>query len=139
MRDTNEHFTLTYLVMKSIKGKCLECGQTFSGREGKKFCDDVCRSAYNNKRYRKNNSLMRSINRTLAKNRQILENLNPKGKARVAKNTLIQLGFNFSYFTSIYETREGRRYYFCYEQGYFFLDDNWLALVIRKEYVANRA
>ena len=47
----------------------------------------------------------------------------------------MERGFKFSYFTNIYETQAGKKYYFCYDQGYLELDNDWYALVVKKEYV----
>lgn len=117
---------------------CLECGQPLKGRADKKFCDDTCRSAYNNRDMRDATNLVRKVNRTLAKNRKILTTLNPHGKSKATLEQLISEGFDFNYFTSIYETQKGGRYYFCYEQGYIFLAENELALVVKQEYVDRR-
>lgn len=114
---------------------CLECNEPIRGRSDKKFCDDACRNAYNNRERRQVSNLMRNVNRRLAKNRKILEYLNPKGKSKTTKEALLLKGFDFNYFTSIYETRKGGRYFFVYEQGYIFLEDNSIALVIQGEYV----
>jgi len=71
----------------------------------------------------------------LRKNRRILEALNPNGKSKVSKNKLLLNGFNFDYFTNVYKTKSGKVYYFCYEQGYLQLKDDYYALVIKSEYV----
>lgn len=36
--------------------KCLQCGREFVGRTDKKFCSNVCRSAYNNHKYKTENN-----------------------------------------------------------------------------------
>lgn len=124
--------------MSKKKGTCLECGTKFSGRRDKKFCDDTCRAAFNNRKYKSSITLVRQINRVLAKNRKILEQLNPEGTTRVRREVLLQMGFNFHYNTNLYETREGKCYYFCYDYGYIFLTEDLLALVIRKDYVTKK-
>lgn len=58
-----------------------------------------------------------------------MEELNPFGKTKVPKKKLVDKGFNFNYFTSIYRTKTGNTYYFCYEQGYLPLEDDFYALV----------
>ncbi len=77
---------------------------------------------------------MRNINRRLARNRKILEQLNPGGKTKIHRQKLVNEGFDFNHFTSIYETRKGLRYYFVYEQGYLPLGGDWIALVIKTGY-----
>lgn len=114
--------------------RCLACGQPIMGRADKKYCDDTCRSAYNNRRNGRKVNLLRNVNRVLSRNRQILAELNPHGKARVRRELLVQQGFNFEYFTSLYETRKGARYFFCYDQGYLLLNNDEVVLVVKQEY-----
>lgn len=78
---------------------------------------------------------MRNVNNILRKNRRILEKYNPEGKSKVHRSRLHDEGFKFSYFTNVYRTRSGKTYYFCYEQGYLPIDNDWYALVVRQEYV----
>ena len=114
---------------------CLECGEKIIGREDKKFCSDGCRNSFNNKINKDSNNFMRNINNILRKNRRILAELNPTGKATVTKTDLLDEGFKFSYFTNEYKTKTGKVYRFCYEHGYLQLENNLFALVFRKEYV----
>ncbi len=109
--------------------KCIDCGEELIGRIDKKFCNDLCRNNYNNKVNKDINNLVRNINSILRRNRRILVELTPKGKARVAKEKLILKGFNFNFYTSTYTTKTGNTYYFCYEYGYLHLEDDYLALV----------
>lgn len=115
--------------------ECLECKEPIKGRSDKKFCSDACRNSYNNKFNKDSTNLMRSVNRTLRKNRLILKHLNPNGKGKTRKSTLIQNGFDFTYHTNVYSTKTGKTYYFCYEQGYLILENDYIALVERQEYV----
>jgi predicted nucleic acid-binding Zn ribbon protein len=114
---------------------CLECGDKLVGRADKKFCSDSCRIAYNNRLNSDETNYMRNVNAVLRKNRRILQALNPTGKTRVSREKLLEKGFDFSYFTSQYKTREGSVYYYCYEQGYLELENNQFLLVIKKETV----
>ncbi|WMJ75539.1 hypothetical protein RCC89_20600 [Cytophagaceae bacterium ABcell3] len=115
--------------------KCLECQQFFQGRSDKKFCSDYCRNAWHNRQNGGANHLMRTVNSVLRKNRRILAECNPDGKARMSKERLMAMGFNFNYFTNIYRTNSGKAYYFCYDQGYLELEDETVTLVVRQEYV----
>lgn len=112
-----------------MEKKCPECNTTFKGRIDKKFCSDTCRNAYNNRTGRHINNMVRNVNRVLAKNYRILDQLNPNGKSKTGRDVLIAKGFDFTHHTSIYETKKGNRYYFCYDQGYILLDENAVALV----------
>lgn len=117
------------------KRSCLECDTEFFGRRDKKFCCDQCRNNYNNRLNSDASNFVRNINNTLRKNRRILAELNPTGKTKLHRDKLLSKGFNFSYFTNIYTTKAGKVYHFCYDQGYLLLDNDYLALVIRQEYV----
>ena len=114
---------------------CIECGEKITGRVDKKFCSDLCRNSYNNSRSRDKNNLMRKVNGILRKNRTILESHNPNGKGKVSKEKLLKQGFDFSYYTNVYTTKAGKQYFFCYEQGYLPIENDYLALVIKKEYI----
>ncbi len=65
-----------------------------------------------------------------------MKKMNPKGKTKISLQKLALEGFNFDYFTNIYETKAGKKYYFCYDQGYLRLEKDLLALVERETYVA---
>ncbi|WP_236972327.1 hypothetical protein [Membranihabitans marinus] len=114
---------------------CLQCGKILIGRADKKYCDADCRSTYNNQLNRSQNNLVRQINRILGRNRRILKSLNPTGKTRVHRKTLLKAKFDFNYFTNIYKTQKGHIYYFCYDQGYILLENDYCALVERQDYV----
>lgn len=115
--------------------KCEECGAEMKGRSDKRFCSDSCRSAFHNRMNSDASNFVRNVNNILRKNRRILEENNPKGKARVHRDKLLEQGFKFTYFTNEYITKSGNIYRFCYEQGYIELDDDMVALVIRQGYV----
>lgn len=108
---------------------CLECGDKIVGREDKKFCSDGCRNAYNNKINKDSNNFMRTINNRLRKNYRILSELNTEGKSKTTKHKLLSKGFDFEYFTNILQTKSGNTYYFLYDQGYMYLDNDFYMLV----------
>jgi hypothetical protein len=114
---------------------CLECGEEIIGRIDKKFCSDQCRNTYNNRLNRDDINLARRINRILRKNRKVLAEVNVNGKTRVSKRKLLDMGYNFDYHTNIYETQNGKRYYFCYDQGIVETDEGYYTVVERQEYV----
>jgi|SRR5690554_2148733 len=118
-----------------MKQLCLECGEKIKGRVDKKFCDDQCRNTYNNRQKRDQNNFIRNVNNILRKNRRILATLAPKGKGKANKDELLQKGFDFTYYTNTYTTKDDRTYYYCYDFAYLELDNNWYALVKRKEWV----
>lgn len=121
-------------MIRPPKKHCLECGDELMGRVDKKFCNDQCRTTY----YRKQNldaiHLIQDINNQLKKNRAILLQFNKTGKATVRKSKLDKAGFNFSLYTSSFTTKEGRNYYFNYDQGYAMLENDFVLLVVHQDY-----
>ncbi len=119
-------------MAKSAEKACLECEGKLIGRVDKKFCSDQCRVSYNNKLNGNATNYMRSVNSILRKNRRILLDLNTTGKTKVGKEKLSQKGFNFTYHTGWYRIKDGSIYYFCYEQGYLEIENNFYLLVQKK-------
>ncbi|MCF6212604.1 MAG: hypothetical protein L3J45_01110 [Flavobacteriaceae bacterium] len=111
---------------------CLECGDPLKGRSDKKFCSDYCRNAYNNKVNKDSKNLIRNTNNRLRKNYKILTDLNTTGKTKVTRSKLIQHNFDFNFFTSIYTTKTGNTYYYCYNQGYLALENDFYLLIKRE-------
>ena len=123
------------MTQEKEKRHCLECKTEIYGRSDKKFCSDYCRNEQHNKVNRDATNYMRKVNNVLRKNRRILEKFNPNGKSKVKESTLMEEGYNFAYHTNVYNTKKGGKYYFCYDQGYLDLGNEWFALVVKKEYV----
>jgi hypothetical protein len=112
---------------------CLSCNSELHGRADKKFCDDQCRTTYNNQ-FKINTNVIKDINAILKKNRKILHDLTPaeQGKTTVTEKKLLEKGFNFNYLTHHYITKAGTRYTFCYEYGYLKLEGSLYMLVKRQ-------
>ncbi|PTT71848.1 MULTISPECIES: hypothetical protein [unclassified Chryseobacterium] len=108
---------------------CLECGEKIIGRSDKKFCNDACRNAYNNKQNKDSSNLMRNINNKLRKNYRILTEVNTNGKTKVAKSKLDGLGFDFDYITNLKVYKNGSEYKFIYDYGYKLLEDDFVLIV----------
>ncbi len=123
------------MVNSESKNNCLECGTRLMGRIDKKFCNDQCRSVYNNRENRISGDYFRKVNTILRKNRKILEKLMVGEKSKTTKEKLLINGFNFYYYTNIYSTQQGKNYYFVYELGYLELENEEYALVRKKDYV----
>jgi predicted nucleic acid-binding Zn ribbon protein len=111
------------------KRLCPVCSDPISGRIDKKFCSDQCRNSFNNERFNMGNAQVQKVNRLLKKNYNILTELNESGKTRVSRSKLLQQGFDFNYFTGIYETQKGNSYRLCYNQGYLALADDYYLLI----------
>lgn len=116
-----------------MEKSCLECNEKIVGREDKKFCTDGCRNAYNNKINKDTTNYMRNINNKLRKNYRILMELNTEGKTKTTQTKLVNKGFDFEFFTSILNTKNGNVYYFLYDQGYMALENDYYILV-KKEF-----
>ncbi|MBM3452447.1 MAG: hypothetical protein FJX84_04805 [Bacteroidetes bacterium] len=114
---------------------CKECGHKLLGRKDQKFCSDYCRNSFNNKLNEDANASVRKINAILRKNRRILEKLNPNGKTTLDSLRLADEGFNFHYFTNIFSTKTGKHYRFCYDYGYYEIENNKYVIVKKEDYV----
>lgn len=112
---------------------CPECGEQIKGRVDKKFCSDMCRNAFNNKANSDSNNYVRNINNALRKNRRILEDLLQGEKITVAKQKLVDKGFNFRYYTNQLVTRNNHTYNYCYEFGYLAIENELILIVKRKQ------
>ena len=117
------------LLMKN----CLECLEKIVGREDKKFCSDGCRNSYNNKINKDSNNFMRNVNNKLRKNYRILSELNVEGKSKTSRAKLSSKGFDFEFFTNILNTKTGNTYYYVYDQGFRYLENDYV-LLVRKNF-----
>lgn len=108
---------------------CLDCGTPIVGRSDKKFCSDYCRNNYHNRQNKNTNNYVRKINYVLKRNRRILESFYPGETRKVHRSYLKLEGFDFNYFTSVFQNHNGHIYYFCYDLGYVPLDNDYIALV----------
>jgi len=119
------------------KKKCLQCGKLIIGRTDKKYCSDQCRSTYHYNISAEFNSFKSLVHEILRKNRDILAVLNPSGKCIVDKQILLGKKFNFSFYTTIYRTKGGHVYWFCYDYGFRkLLKNNEYQLVRWQSYMA---
>ncbi|HZV70529.1 MAG TPA: hypothetical protein VFG10_13330 [Saprospiraceae bacterium] len=121
--------------MATEKKYCKECNEQIHGRRDKLYCSDYCRAHHFNNRDVEISNFMRRVNYIIRKNRNILSDLNTKGKTKAHREKLMDAGINFDYFTNVYRTRAGKVYYFCYDQGYLELEDDYFALVVKENYV----
>jgi hypothetical protein len=100
------------------KKKCMQCGNTIVGRTDKKFCSNTCRSRYFYSLNAEFSSHKAKVHEILRKNREILAAFNPSDKCIVVnKHLLEEKEFNFNFFTTIYRTKSGNVYWFCYDYG----------------------
>ena len=126
---------ITFEVMTTER-KCLDCGEKLRGRADQKFCSDQCRNNYNNSLNSDSIAIVRNTNNALRKNRRILEEIvqeKKDGKGITNLKTLSKAGFNFDLITSIYTTKTGNVYYFCYEYGYQKLENDAFIVIQRNK------
>ncbi|MEG2079532.1 hypothetical protein [Chryseobacterium sp.] len=109
--------------------ECIECGEKIIGRSDKKFCNDACRNAFNNKQNKDSSNLMRNVNNKLRRNYKILNTINIEGKTKITKAKLHGLGFDFNYFTNLKVYKNGSEYKFIYDQGYKILEEDFVLIV----------
>ncbi|MBL4675664.1 MAG: hypothetical protein JKY70_05595 [Mucilaginibacter sp.] len=108
---------------------CLECGQPLGpGRDDRKYCNDICRTAYNNRRRKdeviKSPETLASVNPEFQKlyeillaNRTTLMMWDTYKEEPYMLIDLLGKGFNLKYFTSECEI-EGLPFKFCFDYGY---------------------
>ncbi|MEY3096871.1 MAG: hypothetical protein RL647_461 [Bacteroidota bacterium] len=104
----------------NVSNTCKECGDKLKGRADKVFCNDACRSAFNNRRNREQLDPLKSINRVLVKNRRILKEVYELsgGQSTIPMRRLENKGFLFNFFTHTEEPNKGNCYRYCYDFGY---------------------
>lgn len=120
-------------MQEVIKKLCLECKEPLRGRADKKFCNDFCRNAYNNRQNTDQNNFMRQVNAILRRNRRLMEGHIRPGEelGKVPRQRLLGEGFDFRYHTHQYANKKGQIYTFCYDYGYLPLENDWLLIVRR--------
>jgi hypothetical protein len=109
---------------------CLDCGERLKGRSDKKFCNDHCRNNFNNKLNRDEMNFIRNVQNILRRNRRILSELVP---GKVHRDELIARGFNFIFHTHSYREKDGKTYYFCFDQGYCACEKDYYLLITGDE------
>jgi hypothetical protein len=78
---------------------------------------------------------VRNVHGLLRKNRRILADLYDDNKHRIHKDALFALGYNFSFFTHVIETSDGRKYHYCFEYGYRETGNDFIELNQNSRYI----
>jgi hypothetical protein len=109
---------------------CHYCEKTIKGRIDKKFCNDACRSSYNNCHSKKKKSHpIEKINLILQENRDILIKLSGKfGNRLVKEEIFVASGFHFNFHTHTLHLKKQIKYY-CYDMGYIKKNDQGYLIV----------
>jgi hypothetical protein len=140
-------------TLEVVERTCKDCGAVLGpGRDDRLYCDSACKTNYNNRRRRQHQKLtdqleeleqlsipdyIKQIQEIQLNNRLILESLCSEEKAgRIRMRDLIGKGFNPKFMTSVAEpTRSGRVYHFCFEYGYYLVDNGYALIVCRRREV----
>lgn len=98
--------------------KCPECGKPLWGRADKKFCNDHCKSLFNNRTSILRLDRVKQINTILRRNRNILQNQLREQLIQVNLEELHIKGFDPRFYTHCVTHRNGKHIYYCYDVGY---------------------
>ena len=79
---------------------------------------------------------LKTIPKIILNNYQILKQLRNRKLTKVKRRQLEELKFNFKYITSTYVTKSASTYYFCFDLGYLFLENDWILLVEQESQVS---
>ena len=121
---------------------CLDCGQPIKvGRSDKKFCDDTCRTSYNNRQKEQKQepaeqklpAYITDINEILADNWRILKECLGNHETCLMKvRDLSGRKFSFKFFTSE-RINDGDQdvYYFCYDMGYKYVEEDRKVVIVQ--------
>jgi len=117
--------------MYTVKKYCHYCGSLVHGRADKKFCNDGCRSSYNNGRKEVYGDVVRVTNSLLSRNRRILSKVLEEGVETIKfpKDRMSLMGFNFNYHSHHLPDSMGRNYWFCYDYGYMDMGNGWITII----------
>jgi predicted nucleic acid-binding Zn ribbon protein len=104
---------------------CLKILDPAHGRPDRRFCSDVCRSAFHNKKRQQQDSEIIRVNRILELNFEILQDsLGEEKSVSIARETLLRRGFSFDYYTQV-----NGDYKFCYTYGYTSRKEKYILIV----------
>jgi hypothetical protein len=125
--------------------KCLECGEPLgAGRDDRKFCNDICRTAYNNRRRKEHpgrdqaraygqNPAFDKVFSVLINNRNMLELHDLYVAEPYMLRDLLGKGFNLKYFTSEYAMDGVGVFRFCLDYGYHITESGKVYIIERPE------
>lgn len=97
---------------------CQFCQKNILGRTDKKFCNDHCRSAFNNKKYSQQFLSIKDVDRMLKRNRNILAYMFEHTATSIEERKFMEMGFIFQFHTHVKKLKNGQQIVFCYDYGY---------------------
>lgn len=108
----------------SIYRICRMCGRPVSGRVDKKFCDDHCRSNFNNKVRSRAAAEIRLVNSILRHNRRVLNSMVMDDDETYAlRSSMDERGFNFNFYTQQQTLDDGNIVMLCYDYAWRPIDE----------------
>ena len=111
---------------------CLNCQTAITkGRADRKFCSEGCKNEYHNNQKSNARQEILRIEIALKNNRRILKKaLGSKVEEIVRKETLLKMGFEFTYHTHhVTSSYKSNEYIFCFNYGYWKMDDDKFKVV----------
>lgn len=118
--------------MKNILGNvsyCLECGNEIAyGRDGKKFCDCICKNKYHNRLRTVNQSAKKQTIGILDTNYEILSALIKAGIESVYLFQIERIGFRQGFNTGFKKLDSNTYLCMCYDIEYRFADSKIFAI-----------
>ncbi len=90
------------IVLDQETQVCQQCGKTFMGRAGQKFCSAIHKSRFHNRQRQILTEGTQGITATILRNRSILKSLFAlNGEKPIATSELLASGFQPRYITSV--------------------------------------
>jgi len=80
-----------------------------------------------------NEKFVRNVQNILRRNRRILSALIVEEFEKVHRDELIVRGFNFTFHTHSFTTKKGKTCFFCFDQGYVDLGNEYVRLVFNDD------
>jgi len=107
--------------------RCQHCQEPLVGRSDKKFCDDACRNAYNNRKSGESAHIFRPLISRLKANYRALQKIQARSTVASLRE-LELLGFQPQYCTQSFQDPSGTTLY-CFNIGYRITPDQQLQIV----------
>lgn len=103
----------------NLPERCAQCGTLIGpGRTGRKFCSAACKNRWHNQhRLPDKDREAKRVIRILSNNRTLLLRLLNMGVRNIDRLTLMNLGYNLNYFTSVHKAGN-RLVYACLDVKY---------------------
>lgn len=119
LRENNSAVMLLLEENKEKEIRCPQCGKVVTyGRVDRRFCSVSCKNLWHNRqRYPNKDKEVKRVLRILDNNREVLDKLIKMDMRSVDRTTLLHLGYNTNYFTSLQKLRH-RWVYTCLDIRY---------------------